>query len=159
MKRTFVIGIGNRQRGDDAAGPDVVSRLCGTLPAQVEVVEHGGEMASLLALFEQAAAVYLVDACVSGAPPGTLRRFDVAAAPLPSEMTTVSTHGLGLSEAIEMARTLGQLPARSVVYVIEGQSFEPGASLAPTVAKAVINASRQLRLEILDLDKEKVTDA
>ncbi|TDX31098.1 hydrogenase maturation protease [Modicisalibacter xianhensis] len=159
MKRTFVIGIGNRQRGDDAAGPDVVSRLAGRLPAHVEIIEHDGEMASLLVLFEQASALYLVDACVSGAPPGTVRRFDVAAGSLPQEMIGVSTHGLGLSEAIEMARTLGLLPARSVVYAIEGQSFAPGMSLTLDVAKAVIDTSQQLRLEILNLDMEKATDA
>ena len=50
-----------------------------------------------------AAAVYLVDACVSGAPPGTIHRFDATAAPLPDLGSGLSTHGFGAPVAIELA--------------------------------------------------------
>ena len=35
--RRIVLGIGNSSRGDDAAGPAVVRRLNGTLPADIEI--------------------------------------------------------------------------------------------------------------------------
>ena len=48
-----------------------------------------------------------------------------------------SAHALGICEAIELARALGQLPARVVVYVIESRRGLPGAGLSPEVEQAV----------------------
>ena len=139
-----VIGVGNPDRGDDGAGPAVARWIAGRLPPDVEVMEHGGEATSLLAAIEGAGAVYLVDACVAGGKPGDLHRFDAAAGPLPSNTFGFSSHGLGLAEALELARALGQLPPRCVVYAIEGESFESGLGLSPAVAAAVAEAGRRL---------------
>jgi hydrogenase maturation protease len=148
--RTVVLGVGNPERGDDAVGRAVARRLRGALPEEVEIAEHDGEATALLALMDGAGAAYLVDACASGAEPGTLRRFDAAAAPLPSGAFGVSTHGFGPAEAIELARALGQLPRRCIVYAIEGGSWETGAPLSPRVAAAAALAADRLRAEILE---------
>ena len=74
--------------------------LRGVLPPEIGVVEHDGEATSLLARLEGAESVCLIDASASAAPVGTVRRFDVAAAPLPQGAFGMSTHGLGLAEAI-----------------------------------------------------------
>jgi hydrogenase maturation protease len=118
------------------------------MPAGVTVAEHGGESAALLSLLEGVEDAVLVDACVSGAAPGTVRRFDVSAAPLPEARFSLSTHGLGLAEAMELARALGQLPPRCIVYAIEGRTFELGAPLSPEVAAAVGAASDRIAAEI-----------
>lgn len=134
----LVVGIGNPDRGDDGAGRAVARALRGVLPAGAKVTEHDGEATSLLALIEGADAAILIDACVSGAAPGTVRRFDAAAGPLPeADFAVASTHGFGLAAAIELGRALGQLPARCIVYAIEGESFGTGAPLSPPVAAAV----------------------
>lgn len=146
--RRLVLGIGNPDRGDDATGPAVVRRLEGTLPADVTLALEIGETARLLAQLEGAEAAYLVDACASGAPPGSVLRFDAAAAPLPQHAFAVSTHGIGLAEAIELARALGQLPARCIVYAIEGACFDAGAPLTPAVADAVIDVAQRIVDEI-----------
>lgn len=146
--RRIVIGLGNPDRGDDAAGRAVVRALRGTLPAEVEIAEENGEATALLARLVGVAEAWLVDAAVSGADPGTLRRFDVAAVPLPAGMFGLSTHGFGLAEALELARALGTLPDRCIVYAIEGAAFAPGAPLTPAVADAVADAARLLRNEI-----------
>jgi hydrogenase maturation protease len=57
---------------------------------------------------------------------------------------------MGAAEAIELARTLGRLPRRLVVYGIEGASFHPGAPLTPAVADAVKMAAGMVRAEIVD---------
>lgn len=147
--RRIVIGIGNPDRGDDAAGREVARLLRGTLPDGVEVVEHNGEATALLARLDGIAAAFLVDACASGAPAGTVRRFDVVAAPLPLDAFGLSTHGLGLSEAIELARTLGRLPSRCIVYAIEGECFEIGAALSPPVGAAAADLARRVAAEIV----------
>jgi len=151
-RRSVVIGIGNPDRGDDAVGRTVARWLHGKLPPEVDVFEHDGEPASLLARLETAAAAYLIDACTSGAEIGTVRRFDASAAPLPHEAFSVSTHGLGLVEAIELARALGLLPDRCVVYAIEGGSFAPGAPLSPPVAAAIADIGDRVRREVCRLE-------
>lgn len=146
--RRLVIGVGNPDRGDDAAGRAVAALLRRALPAEVEIAEHDGEAAALLSRLEGAAAAFLVDACVSGAPPGTVRRFDAALSALPHDAFGLSTHGLGLAGAVELARALGQLPRCCVVYAIEGEFFAPGAPLSPPVSVAVAEVAWRLAAEI-----------
>lgn len=151
--RRIVLGIGNPDRGDDAAGRRVARLLRRMMPDEVDVAEHDGEATALLARLDGATAAYLVDACASGAPVGTVHRFDASAAPLPQAAFGLSTHGFGLAEAVELARALGQLPARCIVYAIEGESFEIGAPLSPPVSAAVAEVVRCLRAEIADIAK------
>lgn len=147
--RCVVFGVGNPLRGDDGAGP-AVARQLRELPLQdVEIIECGGEATTLVAQMVGAACVFMIDACVSGAPPGTVRRFDVSAAPLPDKVALgLSTHGFGLATAVELARSLGQLPQRCIIYTIEGASFATGAPLSPQVAAGVPQVVGRLRAEI-----------
>lgn len=146
--RWIVIGIGNPDRGDDGAGRAVAQLLRGTLPGDVTVLDLDGETSGLIAALDGVTAAYLVDASASGAPAGTVRRFDVGATPLSPAAFGISSHGLGLAEAVELARNLGQLPACCIVYAIEGQSFAVGASLSSPVALAVGTVAARLRIEI-----------
>lgn len=150
--RCVVIGIGNSGRGDDAVGRYVVRSLSGTMPAHVDLIGLDGDAGSLLANLDGVDVAYLVDACVSGSPPGSVQRFDATTTPLPHDDFAMSTHGLGLAEAIELARALGQLPASCVVYAVEAASFEAGAPLSPPVAAAVHAVAEQLRTEIRAAD-------
>lgn len=146
--QVIVIGIGNTDAGDDAAGLIAARHLRGILPAEIDVVEEIREVSSLLMRLEGVAAAFFIDACRSGSPSGTVHRFDVALAPLPSIGFGLTTHDLALAEILELARTLGKLPAQCVVYAVEGQSFEVGAPLAPPVRAAVIALCETLRSEI-----------
>ncbi len=148
--KVVVIGIGNADRGDDGAGRAVVERLTGKLPQHVAVYRETGEPTALLARLRDADTACLVDACVSGAEPGTVRHFNAAAAPLPQALFDVSTHGFGLAQAIELARALGELPPRCVVYAIEGGTFEPGARMSPAVTAAVEEVAGRLRTELAE---------
>jgi hydrogenase maturation protease len=133
----IVIGIGNPDRGDDAAGRLVAQQLSHLLQPDVTVIEIDGEVSSLLAHLETASAAWLIDACKSGAPAGTIHRFDAGTTVLPKDLHDVSSHALGLAEAIELARALGRLPSHCIVYAIEATSFEHGEPVSPAVAKAV----------------------
>ncbi len=142
-----VIGVGNPDRGDDVAGREVVRRLRSALP-HIEAIEHDGEAASLLAHIEGAGAVYLIDACVSGAAPGAVHCFDAGQASLPSHRSGFSSHGFGLAAAIELARTLGVLPRDCFVYAIEGAQFDVGAPMSDAVATAVDELTCALVLQL-----------
>lgn len=144
-----VIGVGNPDRGDDGAGPEALAGLAGRVPAGVRLVTaSGADPAALMTAWEGAGRVILVDAMVSGSPPGTVRRFDAAAGPLPAEVRLASTHALGAEAAVEMARALGRLPGATVVYAVEGAAFAPGAGLSPGVRAGVGVAVERILEEV-----------
>ena len=132
----LVIGIGHPERGDDAIGRLVATRLRGRVPDAVTVLDEEGETTRIVERLRGTASAILVDASLSGAAAGTIHRFDVAKDPLPEGRLGLSTHGFGLVEAIELARVLGSLPERCVVYAIEARSFDLGAALSAEVAAA-----------------------
>lgn len=148
---TLIIALGNRLRGDDAAGPALLSRLrerLGPDPAGIELLELNGDSSSLPACWNSGDSVYLLDASVAGAAPGTLRRIDGLREPLPALAATGSTHALGVAAGIELARSLGLLPAQLWIYAIEGADFTLGAGLSPAVATAVETAAGHLLAEL-----------
>jgi hydrogenase maturation protease len=133
----ILIGVGNAWRGDDGAGLAVARRVRELSPAGVEVREVEGDATALVEAWSGAEGVVVVDAAESGAPPGTVRRFDARTRPLPVGSLRSSTHAFGVSDAVELARALDRLPARLDVYAIEGASFTAGERLSPAVERAV----------------------
>ena len=138
--RTLLIGVGNAWRGDDAAGL-AVARRARELGA-LDVLEHEGDAVALIDAWSSAGSVVVFDAAASGAPPGTIHRFDARAAPLPAAHLRSSTHAFGVADAIELARVLGRLPSRLDVLAIEGSNFELGAAMTPPVTVAVERVAR-----------------
>ena len=129
----LIIGVGNEMRGDDAAGL-VAARAFHALG--VSAVESDGDAASLMQLWKNQPEVIVIDATRSGALPGTIHRFDAHLEPLPAAMFGFSTHRVGLPEAVELSRVLGELPAKLIVYGIEGESFEINRTISPRVQVA-----------------------
>ena len=144
----IVIGIGNRFRSDDGVGPEVAAWLRDHLPEAVQSIESDGEPATLISRLEGADAAWLIDACRSGAEPGTIHRLDVSSTPLPQGLVTLSTHGVSIASTIELARALDELPARCIVYAVEAASFETGGLLTPSVADAVKEVGRRICAEM-----------
>jgi hydrogenase maturation protease len=137
----LVVAIGNPDRGDDAVGLFVAQHLMIRRPARALIMEHSGESISLLQCLNGATCAYVIDACATSQPPGTITRFDVSAKPLPPDRFVCSTHGLGLADAIELARALGSLPRCCVVYAIEIRRLDIGAALSPEVTAAAKKAA------------------
>jgi hydrogenase maturation protease len=152
--RVIVLGIGNIERGDDGAGRAVARLLRHMRPGGVEIVEQDGEATSLLAKLQGADTAYLIDACMSNAPAGTVHRIDANHGQLPQASSDLSTHGFGLAAAIELGRTLGQLPPRTIVYAIEAESFAAGAPLSEHVAAATVIVADRIRSEIEETAQE-----
>ncbi len=93
-------------------------------------------------------AIVIVDAVCSGARTGTVHRFNIGDVPTLPHCSTFSTHALGLKETIQLARTLNLLPAHSVLYGIEIESFAGGVGLSPPVEKAVEVVVEQIAREL-----------
>lgn len=133
----LLIGIGNPDCGDDGAGAEVVRRVAAAAPDGVRTLILSGEATELIDAWTGTERVVVVDAAKSGSPPGTIRCFDASAGPLPVGLERRSTHGLGLAEAIELARNLDLLPSRLTVYAIEAAETSIGSNISPAVADAV----------------------
>lgn len=133
----LIIGIGNEFRSDDAAGILVARRLREILGDGVDVRELSGEGGEIIELLGTAKSVIIIDAVSSDSEAGTVHYFDGHQQEIPSEFFNYSTHDFSLAEAVEMARVLGQLPPKCVIYGIEGDNFGFGQSLTPSTKAAI----------------------
>ena len=153
--RVLVLGVGNPQRGDDGVGPCAVRCFTdlwrGPSWPGLRVASIAGEATALLDQLEQADHVFIIDACHAGASPGALLRFDAHIRPLPARHFTLSSHGPGLAEALELARALDVMPAQCIVYAIEGESYAPGAPLSCRAKRGAMRAVIRIQREIRGL--------
>jgi hydrogenase maturation protease len=128
-----IICCGNPDRGDDGVGALVAERL---RDFGVEAEVRSGEALDLIEAWRGADNVVVVDAVETGAPLGTVRLWDGRRASFSSD-ESASTHRLGVSAAIRLARVLGRLPERLQIYGIEGRRFEHGTEVSPELKPAV----------------------
>ncbi len=140
--RIAVIGVGNEFRHDDGVGQAVIARLreradTRPLPTGTVLATCDGDPARLIGLWEGAALAVVVDAAhAHPARPGRVHRLALDEG-LPDRPPTTSSHGLGLGEAVELARILGRLPGRLVVYGVEGADSSLGIGLSTRVEATV----------------------
>lgn len=136
----LVIGVGNGERGDDAAGLLVAEALRRENIGKLRVEESSGEIGGIVELLETSDDVIIVDAMRSGKPAGTTVWIDPLRGISEAESTISSTHGFGVAQAIELLKTLKKLPRRIRILAIEGQYFALGAPVSPAVQEAVKTA-------------------
>lgn len=148
MSRTVVIGVGNAYRRDDGVGLVVVDVLRGRVGPQVELISSEQEPSRLIDAWAGADLAIVVDAAASGGAAGTIHRFDAGTEPVPAGVFRSSTHAFGVGDAVEIARALGTLPGRLVVYGIEGGDFRAGAGLTAAVQAAATKVADGILAEL-----------
>ena len=139
---TFVIGYGNRRRGDDAAGPLAIESLAETGAQGLKLEEFDGDGMALIELWAGIDSVVVIDAIASGRPPGSVFFFSADRIDEDGGLHCGSTHGLGLLEAVRLARTLGRLPRRLWVVGVESERFELGTEASQAVRRGARQAAR-----------------
>ncbi len=132
-----IIGIGS-PFGADRLGWLVIDALqAAALPPGIELV-HCRQPIELPGLLTGCRRAILVDALIGGHPPGSLHRLGY------SELATaglgISSHGFGVGEAVQLAATLGNLPAELVVLGMEVGS--PERVLEPEWISGLVDAVR-----------------
>jgi len=146
--RVLVIGCGNRDRGDDAAGILVVRRL---REKGVDAREHSSDGLALIDAWSTAEYVILIDTVITGAPPGTISGAMGADAAVLRSATT-SSHSFDVGSAIELARALDRMPGSLKIYGIEGRAFEPGTEPQPVVLAAAEKVAELVLSEVKRLE-------
>lgn len=144
----LVLGIGNEFRRDDAVGLAVAKLLEAQHDPNIAVAEARGDAATIMDAWHGAESVIAVDAVLTGNVPGTVHRFDSSNGRLGDSLGTASTHGLGLREAIGLARALGSLPKSLIVYGIEALHVDMGVGLSAEVNEAASRAAEAIAKEI-----------
>ena len=139
MPRVRIVGCGNPDAGDDAVGLVAVERARPLVPDDVEVMTAPTAL-HVLDLLDDTGTVLLVDAMrTAGAsrPPGEVVRAESEAGGLPVTLrSSLSSHGLGLAEAVGLAAALGPVP-RVVFLGIEVGDVSAGSGLSPAVEAAL----------------------
>ena len=135
---TIVIGVGNRDRGDDAVGPIVCDRLRAhsSADAPLRVIVCEGSILDLALHWQPEDHVVIVDAMPPGTAPGRVVTFDATVEPLPTP-GAVSTHEIDVSVAIELARAIGRMPAQLLLIGVEAAQTEWGTLPSPPVDAAI----------------------
>jgi hydrogenase maturation protease len=141
LSRLLVVGCGNELAADDSAGVEIVRRLQerGDTGCQVRAAACIGT--ELLDVFPTVDVILFVDAVASGAPPGTLHLV-----PLPSwdvemrAIASLSCHGWGLTETLELAQTLRRPIPRLMLLGVEAGSVRWGAPRSAAVEQAIAAA-------------------
>ncbi len=137
-----VIGCGNLNRSDDAAGVRVVQQLQrdfeGSLPADVKLFDAGTGGMEVMFQARGASALIIVDACRSGSEVGAVFRLPG------SEINTVhepsySLHDFRWDHAMHAGRRIfgTAFPTDLTVYLIEAGSLELGTELSAPVSRGV----------------------
>jgi hydrogenase maturation protease len=147
-RRVLVIGLGNPDRGDDGIGVIVAQRLVGRLPSDVALAVRNGDMMSLIEDWAGFDALVCVDAAAPIGTPGRVHRIDLATSELPRDLSTTSSHGLGIADAIGLARSLHLAPRDIIVYAVEGCCFSADAPMTPEVVAAAGEAADCIAAEV-----------
>lgn len=138
----MVIGVGSESRGDDAVGLLAARQLAHLLPQPISVLEFTGDASALMEMWRGVGQLVLIDAVRGGSRVGTITRLDVANINAIKVPNTVSSHGMGVAQAIGLAGALDSLPDSLVLYGIQGERFDMGVSMSPEVASAVDDVVR-----------------
>ena len=93
---------------------------------------------ALLEIFSETDMLMVVDAVVSGSPPGTLHLVPLPWPGIESRgLSALSGHGWGLKEVLDLAGALGRPIPRLMLLGIEVASVASGTTLSPAVEQAV----------------------
>jgi hydrogenase maturation protease len=136
--KTLVVGIGSTIRGDDGVGVRAALQLkarCSN--GRFDVIELGTAGLTLLDSVEGYDRLILLDAIVTGAPPGTVHE-------LTGKQVTASAH-LGAGHEADLATTLAlgrklskHMPKDVIVLAVEVRDLHSfSEQLAPEVEAAI----------------------
>ena len=149
---TVIIGMGNRLLSDDGVGFAVAVAVAECLKHRMnltvtELPTGGIRLMEAMAGYRRAV---VVDAMLSGASPGTVRRFDPRS--FVTTKNTFSSHDTDFASAYDLGRLVGiPLPEQVSFWGIEAREFDLfSEQFTDEVAAAVPLAVKQIVAEITE---------
>ena len=148
MSTLRILGIGSPS-GDDQAGWLTVDALLAEgvhTEGEVTIDKLDRPGAQLIGLLGGAARIILIDAMQSQDAVGRMRHFGVE--DWPAYRHGLSSHGLGVLDALALARELGNLPPRVDLYGIEIGSANPGEAASQPIHAAARQLARTIAADL-----------
>jgi hydrogenase maturation protease len=142
-----VIGLGNPFRRDDGIGPAFATAFEPQVQPEVALVAAARDPTVLIAAWADAHLAIVVDAAVRRpSTPGRIHRY---ASGLPTDAPAAgNTHGVGVSEVIQLATVLNRAPRHLVVFAVEAADTSVGQGLSPAVEAAIPKLTKSILHEI-----------
>jgi hydrogenase maturation protease len=135
--RSLVVGVGDWERGDEAAGLEVARRIADAALEDVTAICWEGAALDLLEAWSGFDRVVVVGAAAPGTEPGRL--LSIAADGPDADRAP------RLAEALRFANATGRRPARLEVLGIGPAQTEAGAPLSRPVARAARTLAERIR--------------
>jgi hydrogenase maturation protease len=136
--RLLIVGCGNPMAGDDGAGIEIVRRLSDLGGCGCDLRTETALGVGMLEVLSLADVVLFVDAVASGGGPGTLFLTSLPSTALePRALGSLSNHGWGLVEILDLARALGRTIPRLFLLGIEVGTVAQGALRSAAVEQAI----------------------
>lgn len=150
---TVIIGIGNPLLMDDRAGIEVAERLEALgLPADIEILYTVGfEVIDKLQGYRRA---YVVDACVLGGEPGTVR--EVSADDILGDAFLSGSHAVTLGATIKTGYEIfeDEMPGELRIVLIEAENpTEFSKQCSPKVEQAIGRVVERIRKDLGGQDR------
>ena len=148
LSHPLLIGIGNRLRGDDGAGPQLIDGLAADGDSHLQTLAVHQLTPELAAVVASASAVLFVDACPTQ-PRLTLTAI-TAAAPETVKSNLgrgggCFSHQLTPAQLLALSRAVYGAQPPAWQLLIPAVQLEPGEALSPTTRAAIAVALRLLR--------------
>ena len=143
-----VFAIGS-PHGDDRLGWELTRHLAGWLPPGVSVFDMSHPM-DLIHHTSGYSALVIVDACYGAGPPGSMHRFEWPDSRF-ENLGVTSSHGFGLVQCLELAKNLGQLPTRVVIFAVEVEAVGPNRAMSSSIAAAIPKLAMAVLREVKSL--------
>lgn len=137
-----VIGCGNANRTDDAAGLEVVRLLAGSEALRqrtdVRLLDAGTDGMAVMFAARGCTTLIVVDACSTGAGPGAIFKVPGASAESRFE-PSFNLHDFRWDHALHAGRQIfrDSFPGDVTAYLIEAQNLDLGRGLTESVRRSV----------------------
>jgi hydrogenase maturation protease len=148
-----VIGCGNANRSDDAAGLEVVRLLYASerlkSRSDVHLLDAGTDGMAVMFAARGCSTLIVVDSCRTGAEPATL--FEVPGQELESRHApSLNLHDFRWDHALFAGRQIyrDSFPTDVTAYLIEARSLELGCELSPDIRAAAQTVANRIEARI-----------
>jgi hydrogenase maturation protease len=157
-KPTIVVGLGNPLMADEGVGVVLIEELsklaaAGQLPTDdVEYYDGGCGGMYLLHTIAGRKKAILLDCCLMGTDPGTIRRFTPDDVNSVKQMAHLSLHEVDILKVLELAKQIGSCPDEIVIFGIEPVEITQQMHLNDEIRTKIPDYLAEIKKELLKTD-------
>lgn len=154
MKKIKILGIGS-PFGDDQSGWKMIEllkqrkALQDYIPDYLVLETHDRPGIRLLELMENTNTIFLIDAVVTGSKIGKLYRFENEE--IEELKCIISSHDIGVAQALQLGRALNQLPEQLIFYGIEINHDNTGMGISFLIESCIHQLVECIETEVLHI--------